>query len=252
MSTEFASAFRSTEKVFPSGSHPVWTGGEGPSVILMHELDGFSPAFIELALRLSQSFTIHAPVFFGEVGQFVHPVSALFCMRREFELFRLGHTSAVAHWVRDLVEDLHQHSHGQPLAIIGMCMTGGIVLATISLGSVAAAVAAQPSLPFAISQRGRQDLGLTASDLQAAASATTPVLTLRYGRDVICPAERITSLLETVPTAIRPPDFLADIRSHATLTDRYRTNKSLDVQRVSDQAIDHVVGFLRQHLPRQA
>ncbi|MFN9990744.1 MAG: hypothetical protein ACK549_10940, partial [Cyanobacteriota bacterium] len=68
----------------------------------------------------------------------------------------------------------------------------------------------------------------------------------------ICPAERITSLLETVPTALRPPDCLADICCPATLTDRSRTNRSLAVQRVSDQAIDHVVSFLKQHLPRLA
>jgi hypothetical protein len=59
--------------------------------------------------------------------------------------------------------------------MIGMCLTG--------------AVAAQPSLPFSFSKPGQQDLGLNAIDLQAAAAATTPVLTLRYGRDVICPAQ---------------------------------------------------------------
>lgn len=251
MSTEFASLFQSTEKTFASGSHTVCSGGQGPSVILMHELDGFSPAFMQLALRLSQRFRVHAPVFFGDIGEFVNPVRALFCMRREFELFRLGHTSVVANWVRDLASDLQHQNHGRPLGIVGMCMTGGLVLATISQGSVAAAVAGQPSLPFAISKRGKQDLGLSATDLQAAASAPTPVLTLRYGRDPICPAERITSLLEAVPSAISPPPFLADICSHATLTDRYRKGKSAAIQQVSDQAIVHVMAFLMQHLAHQ-
>lgn len=248
VSLRFAATFQATEKTFPSGSHPVWSGGYGPSVVLMHELDGFSPAFMELALRLSQTFKVHAPVFYGEVGEFIGLPRALFCMRREFEVFHSGHTSPVANWVRNLAADLQLANGGQALGIIGMCMTGGIVLATICDGAVAAAVAAQPSLPFSLFQRGKKDLGLDPEDLQAASRSHTPVLTLRYGKDLICPAERIESLLATIPNAIQPPDFLATTSSHATLTDLYRREKPAATQQVSDQAIELVISFLRQHL----
>jgi hypothetical protein len=63
----------------------------------MHELDGFSKAFIHLALRLSESFTVHAPVFYGGVGEdfsgLIGLARAYFCIRQEFELLRLGKTS---------------------------------------------------------------------------------------------------------------------------------------------------------------
>lgn len=60
-----------TGAVKPCGTitHPVWSGGDGPPIILMHELDGFSPPFLRLAMRLSETFALHTPVFYGQVGE---------------------------------------------------------------------------------------------------------------------------------------------------------------------------------------
>jgi|LakMenEpi02Jun12_1017388.scaffolds.fasta_scaffold02008_3 hypothetical protein len=94
---DFLERFSENYHSHASIHHSYWVGGAGPAIILMHELDGFSKAFIHLALRLSESFTVHAPVFYGGVGEdfsgLIGLARAYFCIRQEFELLRLGKTS---------------------------------------------------------------------------------------------------------------------------------------------------------------
>lgn len=252
---EFKATFTSQDKHFGGISHPVWSGGEGPPIILMHELDGFVPEFMQLALRLSQHFTVHAPVFYGEVGESFDNAIALtrayFCIRHEFEVFRLGKTSPIADWIRELAGDIHQQLYNcNGVGIVGMCMTGGIVLATISHPSVVVGVAAQPSLPLATVGFGRRktDIGMNEEDIESAAQSEVPVLVLRYGTDPICPKQRITSIKEKIPTVTGPPSFLQDTASHATLTDRFRKADQPNIRDVSEQAIQETVLFLSERL----
>lgn len=54
-------------------------------------------------------------------------------MRQEFEVFRLGRTSPITGWIRELAADIHQQCPGvKGVGVVGMCMTGGLVLETIS------------------------------------------------------------------------------------------------------------------------
>lgn len=234
-------------------AHSVWHAGNGAPVILMHELDGFSPAFMRLAERLAEIFHVHAPVFYGDVGETVGPIRSVICMRREFEAFRLGRSSPIVDWVRGLV------GHVQPggdeergVGVIGMCMSGGIVLGTISHPAVSAGVAAQPSLPLAPrgwgSKRRREDFGMEPSKIAEASASGTPVLTLRYGNDRVCPRERIPSIARQIPSVVAPPAFLANCGSHATLTDRYREDSNATVQELSERAIKETIDFLSTHL----
>lgn len=262
MISEFRQMFRKAEKPFGKITHPVWAGGDGPPIILMHELDGFTEAFMGLAIRMSREFTVHAPVFYGQVGEaFRGPTGflrAYFCVRREFEFFQLGRTSPVAGWVRDLAADIHHRfPDAKGVGVVGMCMTGGIVLATISHASVVVGVAAQPSLPLAVpfsTLRRKKDIGMNPDDIRAAAQSGTPVLALRYGKDRICPAQRLPSISRQIPTAKEPPDSLEgklkDKASHPTLTDRFREETKPEIQSVSEQAIDHVISFLSRHLKK--
>lgn len=257
---DFLERFSENHHSHASIHHSYWVGGAGPVIILMHELDGFSRAFIHLALRLSESFTVYAPVFYGGVGEdfsgLIGLARAYFCIRQEFELLRLGKTSPIADWVRDLAAEIHrQNSESKGIGIVGMCMTGGIVLATISHPSIVVGVAAQPSLPSQTpftSLARRHDLGLDHHDVQAAALSETPLLILRYGRDRICPAERMESIKATIPSSLLPSQVLQDKlacqASHATLTDRFRPGRSSEIQEVSNEAITDVTLFLLEHL----
>lgn len=89
---------------------------------------------------------------------------------------------------------------------------------------------------------------MSPDDIQAAANSGIPVLTLRYGKDRICPAQRMSSITRQIPSATEPPDFLKDKASQATLTDLFREGTEMDIRNVSEHAINHTVSFLSKHL----
>lgn len=208
---------------------------------------------MSLAKRLASQFEIYAPVFYGKTGQTVNGLRAVLCMRREFEIWRLRQKSPIVDWIRDLVSRIEQDKQpSSGVGIVGMCMSGGIVLASITHPAVTAGVVAQPGLPLALtclaSKARRSDLGMNAEQIGEAKASATPVLTLRYGKDCICPQERIPSLLEQIPNATAPPSYLDGVRSHATLTDHYRDDATASIQKLSERAIEDTIQFLAGHL----
>lgn len=231
----------------------VYYGGSGLPVILMHEIDGFGPPFVSLLNRLADDFEVYAPLFYGPAGKGVHSIRgfARVCISREFTAFRLGKTSSMAGWVRGLAGEITKRKQIANVGIVGMCLTGGIVLATITEPCIAAAVSAQPSLPFALpwsSTKRKHDIGMSKEDIEKAALSKTPVLTLRFGSDYLSPSRRIGSILQQIPSAIAPPDNLKNIDGHPTLTGCYRSKSPEDVKELSRQTINETVTFLKQHL----
>lgn len=93
---------------------------------------------------------------------------------------------------------------------------------------------------------------MTTANIQAVAHSGTTMLTLRYGKDGICPAERVWTIARQIPSASGPPAFLKnklkDKASQATLTDYFREGKKAEIQAVSDQAISHVIRYLSEYL----
>lgn len=249
----FLSASSRESYIFNGIDHDVFTIGSGPSVILMHELDGFGIPFICLANRLAESFTVHCPLFFGKVGQKSHELRGLFCIRKEFVFLRLGKTGPIADWVRRLAEQVsRQHCNAASVGIVGMCMTGGLVLATISHPVIAAGVAAQPSLPLAPygwgTKQRRKDVGLSQDEVMAINQSRTPLMALRFGGDPICPAERLDHLASRLPQLVPPPAWLDGVKDHPTLTACFREGTEPETKLLSERAIKETVSFLSQHL----
>ena len=238
--------------------HDVWVGGAGPPLILMHELDGFGTAFIHLAERFAEQFRVYAPRFFGKVGEkegCIANAKGLWhiCIRSEFYAFKRGQTSRVTNSIRKLVKYAKEQNPEFPkVGVIGMCMTGGIVLATITHPSVGAGVAAQPALPLASlcfsSRKQKSDLGLGQEDLDKAKVCDTPLLVLRFEFDKISPPQRIHEIKRTFPNCQPPPQFLDGSDEHPTLTACYRSGISAKDQTRSQQAIDETINFLNTHL----
>jgi dienelactone hydrolase len=88
--------------------------------------------------------------------------------------------------------------------VVGMCMTGGIVIATMAHPRVTAVVASQPSLPLALPvspHHVRADLGVGAAHRAAAVASETPLTCLRYRDDWRCPDERIEAFVDTFGNA---------------------------------------------------
>jgi len=205
-------------------------------VLVMHELPGFTPQAIGFAFRLAAAgYSAYMPLLFGQPGRRLSRFGQLrVCMRREIGAFAAHRTSRLADRMRRLCGEIHRRTQaeGRPAAgvgALGMCLTGGYVLATLAEPSVVAGVLAQPSIPFATwpgRERKKAALGIAPQDLDAAAGRRLPLLALRFSNDRICPAERFEVLekrfdvdAHCIPTPDERWGLEAD--AHSVLTEEY-------------------------------
>jgi dienelactone hydrolase len=184
---------------------PVYFTGPGdrPGVIVMHEAGGMSPACLDLARDLASDWNlrVYLPLIFGRPNQERRSqvdLRGLFCIRREMHLFASDVTSPVTGLIRQLVSEVAVRTGVARVGVIGMCLTGGLVLGLMAQPEVAAAVASQPSLPLVAGRLSprykRATLGLAASDLAESVRSRTPLLALRFEGDGLCPVERMSAL----------------------------------------------------------
>lgn len=226
----------------------VLSRGDGPGVIVCHELPGASPSCLRLARRVADAgFTAFVPILFGKPGQRASARGAIqVCLSREFTVLATGKRSPISAWIAALAGVVARRTDHPQVAAIGMCVTGGIVLPVLLAAEVNAVVASQPSLPFAPSwlpSSRREDLGMSDRDLEQARETGKPVLALRFERDWMCPRERLDRLDAELPAAeIRtvPTDSRAD---HSVLTLGYDQERpgAADVHA-------EVLSFLKRHL----
>lgn len=182
----------------------VYRLGEGPGVVLMHEVPGLHPGVVHLARHLAASgFSVWMPVLFGTPGVAVTPASVAACMgqvciSREFRVLAGRKTSPITDWLRALARFVHATCAGPGVGVIGMCLTGGFGLAMMADDSVIAPVLANPSLPFALTPGQGRALGIDDSALHAAttrsASEGIAVFGLRFTGDPAVPSARFESL----------------------------------------------------------
>jgi len=174
-------------------TRPTYRKGEGPGVIVIHEIPGITPQVIRFAEEVvEQGHTVVMPHLFGTPGAKVGPRSmakaaAQICVSREFLRMATGTTTPVAVWLRDLAKELHAELGGPGVGAVGMCFTGGYALAMLADAPIAAPVLAQPSAPFAVTPGRGRDLGLSPADLDSVkekVSAGCQVLGLRYRNDL--------------------------------------------------------------------
>ncbi len=249
-------------------THRVFFVGDGPPVLITHELPGLSPAALRFGRRLAaEGFRVYLPLLFGEPAQ----DDALgshrqLCISREFANLAAGVSAPIVNWLRALATDLSARHGKAPVGAIGMCLTGAFVIPLILEPCVVAPVAAQPGSPFSFSfsafgiGRGpwMSQMNISDADLHAAAvRATTDgvsLLAVRFAKDRVCPAERLDRLQAVFGSQLvrrelkggwflRPP--------HATLTGDY--------ERAPDQPTEptrllfaEVVEFLGSRLRQRA
>ena len=185
-------------------TRPVFRSGQGPGIVVMHEIPGIYPAVAAFAERLVESgFRVALPELFGQTGR---PISGGYaagqllraCISREFHVLASRQSSPVTDWLRALCRDLHAECGGPGVGAIGMCLTGNFALALMVEPVVMAPVLSQPSLPFPLGARRRRGLHLSDSDLahlrQRVCQEGRKVLGLRFTNDRLVPAERFERL----------------------------------------------------------
>ncbi|MGH2555803.1 MAG: dienelactone hydrolase family protein [Actinomycetota bacterium] len=183
---------------------PVYKAGEGPGIVLIHEMPGITPQVVDFAQFLvDNGFTVWMPYLFarepGPTGSLNGWGPALrICVSGQLMLLSTGRTSPLTDWLRALARHLHQKRPGPGVGVIGMCFSGGFALATVIEPAVLAPVMSQPALPFPVSPLRRRAFGLSPSDAIAAGRRIDRdglcVLGLRFKKDLVVPAARFERL----------------------------------------------------------
>lgn len=179
--------------------HTIYIKGEGPPIVILQELPGIGVETFALADRLiAAGFKVYLPHLVGELGVKDAGLPAtlrrVFCIRREFQMFRVGRQSEIASWLRALCAEIQQRESGSQIGLIGMCLTGSFAIPLMAEDAVAAAVASQPSLPFIFRT---SQLHMSEDDVDRACAAMKekgPALVMRYKSDTISTTKHIDAL----------------------------------------------------------
>jgi dienelactone hydrolase len=176
----------------------VFVIGEGPPVLLMHELPGMSWATMLLAQRLAdRGFTVYLPLLFGGIGQSSGLSGYLqSCVGRDWDCSEPDGPSRVLTWLHALGEDVARRHAGSRMGAIGMCLTGSFPLALMDIPQMYAGVMSQPALPLGRKTLAeREGLGLTQAEIDRAVGNTNGrFLALRFSADKLCTADRFKKL----------------------------------------------------------
>lgn len=194
--------FVRTEFTHDGRTLPVWRRGEGPGVVVIHEVPGITPAVARFGRRVADAgFTVAMPELFGTVGKGygANVVGQLLraCVAREFHVLAAHGSSPITDWLRAVARSLHEELGGPGVGAIGMCLTGNFALTLMVDPWLMAPVLSQPSLPFGLGRERRAGLHLSPEDLAVAkkrAAAGAGVLGMRFTGDPLVPRERFETL----------------------------------------------------------
>ena len=212
--------FHTTQATYRGVTRSVYRKGNGPAVVVMHEIPGITPAVATFAGVVADAgFSVYMPCLFGVPGKppsvpYVVGQLARACIGREFVCLSRGRSSPITDWVRELCQQAHQECGGPGVGAIGMCLTGNFALALMVDDTVVAPVLSQPSLPISLLQRGRRDLALDEDQLRRVKERVAdgcPVIGLRFHGDPLCPSERFERLREELGDGFLP-QVLGDLQ----------------------------------------
>jgi dienelactone hydrolase len=181
----------------------VYLRGDGPGVIVMHEIPGITPEVARFGrIVADDGFRVYLPQLFGTPNKplsngYVLGQMARACVSREFSVLARGEASPITEWLRALCRHAHHECGGPGVGAIGMCLTGNFALALMVDEAVMAPVLSQPSLPFPVTAAHRRALHVSDRDLEVIRERSARgcgVLGLRFTGDPLVPAERFERL----------------------------------------------------------
>lgn len=259
------------EETFSDGTyqHTVYRKGQGPAVIVMHELPGMDMHAVQFANRLVEhGFEVHMPLLFGDPLESSPSLNFVkLCISKEFAYLKSNTSAPVCDWLRSFANHLGQGGSGRHIGVIGMCVTGAFAIPVIIDSKIKAAVISQPSVPLSIPYyltkigdgKWMEQLNIADVDLDNAVATAKQdnlrVIVQRFKEDRLCPprrAQRIANAFGENASLFEydRPRPEAD-KPHALLTVEYdkadgRPNNPTHV------ALARVVAFLHEHLDGQS
>lgn len=219
-------------------SHWVYTKGEGPAVLVMHELPGLTPACRELCDTIAGAgYTVYLPLMFGEPEVFsVVGNLARVCISKQFRLFAKNEGSPIIGYLRALGRKAHAECGGKGIGVIGMCLTGNFSLSLFADDHVLAPIMAQPSMPFVgMDELHINDQDLAAAKAHAAEMGPSSILGFRYKGDPMCRAAKFERLQAELGDHFEGHAYPGN--AHSTLTD--------DQQ---EHALERTLAFFKEKL----
>lgn len=240
---------------------PVYIKGEGPAVVVMHEVPGISSEVVRFARKLVDAgFTVFMPHLFGVVGTRTKEPRRLWelaklCISREWYVLAENRSSPIADWLRALARHAHEEIGGRGVGAVGMCVTGNFALTMTLDDAVVAPVLAHPSFPLPLTRRKAAALHATPETLDNARRRIRDegmkVLGVRFTSDVLfCRAQRFDRLRRELGegfAGVEVPGQSA--KPHAEPPHSVLTIGLVDREgEPTRQAVDRVIGFLRERL----
>jgi dienelactone hydrolase len=232
------------------GQIELFVRGEGPPLILLHELPGLAEKTFELGdYFVKAGFKVILPLLFGRPGDDnVWFGLARVCIRQELRDLWLGKDTRIVHLIQELATRESQAAKNAGVGVVGMCLTGNMVLALLlndhgTRSPITAPVLAQPSSCY------------SAPALAAAKNGdiARPVMALRFEKDRICKQSSFNKLEQAFgpcPAANGQRLIVRELegKGHSTLTYQYdpcgvdaRTKEEVDARK-------EVILFLRQQI----
>ena len=217
----------------------VYRRGQGPGVIVMHEIPGIHPTVIRFSnWVVDAGFRVVMPELLGQANRPVTPGYGLqsmlrACIQREFAVLAAHRSSPITDWLRALCRATHEEIGGPGVGAIGMCLTGNFALAMMLEPSLLAPVLSQPSMPLPFGRARRAALHLSPEELDAVrkrAREGCPVLGLRFTGDRMAPPERFETLRNElgdafegieIDSAVSEPS-VNPMGPHSVLTEDFR------------------------------
>ncbi len=239
----------------------VYRRGEGPAVIIMHEVPGISAEVARFARKVVDAgFTVFMPHLFGPVGVKTTEFNRLsqltkLCISREFHVLAENRSSPVAEWLRALARHAFDQIGGRGVGAVGMCVTGNFAL-TLTLDPwVVAPVMAHPSLPLPLTRAKAAAVHATPETLANARRRINDeglkVLGVRFQGDVLfCRAARFETLRRELGGGFEGLELpTGTAKAHAEPPHSVLTIELVDREgEPTRAAVDRVLSFLSERL----
>jgi dienelactone hydrolase len=247
----------------------VYVSGDGPAVIVMHEMPGISPHVARFARWVRDAgFAVYMPSLFGEDGAVPtaeegEVVFRRACISAEFRALGGGASSPVTAWLRELARVAHAERGGPGVGAIGMCFTGNFALSMMLEPAVLAPVLSQPTLPL----DDPAGLEISAPELRTVRERLEredlTVRAYRFAGDRYCTAERFaayeTALGDRFVARVLP-DAAANLAGAPPFFARHvSTPHSVVTVHLADRegeptikARDEIIAFFRERLRGEA
>jgi dienelactone hydrolase len=165
------------------GQIELFVRGEGPPLILLHELPGLAERTFELGdYFVNEGFRVILPLLFGRAGDDNTLLGfAKVCIRQELRDLWQGRDTRIVHLIQELAQRESKAAINSGVGVVGMCSTGNMVLELLLndhgiRSPITASMLAQPSSSY------------SAPALEAVSRGefARPVLLLRFDKDWIC------------------------------------------------------------------